>query len=245
MYHSELTLLKYSSNPDSEFAFLRVNENGECRLTLLSVLVQPSSPSFEFISSTPSITSVNVESDGCSWSNGLHRLINTTAVIVCTFSNPDRNLGTTDRSPPSITLWNVINHFATYSVRRPSTDPEHTSSFLSTSEREHEHGVIDDVMFAGVVEIMEEPPRVTALSSNIDATVYNFRASSSSSTKASIVPAQQAISYADAMETVAFDCRFDFEADHVNASRGVVYFPNAAAITSVSSSPHQVRLRSG
>ncbi|KAK2941572.1 hypothetical protein BLNAU_23518 [Blattamonas nauphoetae] len=73
-----------------------------------------------------------------------------------------------------------------------------------------------------------------SLKSNIDATVYNFRASSSSSTKASIVPAQQAISYADAMETVAFDCRFDFEADHVNASRGVVYFPNAAAITSVS-----------
>ncbi|KAK2958977.1 hypothetical protein BLNAU_5993 [Blattamonas nauphoetae] len=92
MDHSEL-ILHEPSNPDS--ALLQVHENGECRLTLLSILVQPSSPSFVFISaeggsvtiqtcsisSIPSTASFNEAPNVCSWSNGLLHLTNTTTVL--------------------------------------------------------------------------------------------------------------------------------------------------------------------
>ncbi|KAK2959039.1 hypothetical protein BLNAU_6055 [Blattamonas nauphoetae] len=77
MDHSELILLE-PSNPES--ALLQVNENGECRLTLLSIVVKSSSPSFVFILAEGG-TSFNEESDVCSWSNGLLHLTNTTTVL--------------------------------------------------------------------------------------------------------------------------------------------------------------------
>ncbi|KAK2945215.1 hypothetical protein BLNAU_19855 [Blattamonas nauphoetae] len=95
MHQSELSLFEPSSNTNTESVLLRVNENGECRLTLLSILVRSSSSSFVFISaeggsvtiqtcsisSTPFTHSINEDSDVCSWSNGLLHLSNTTTIL--------------------------------------------------------------------------------------------------------------------------------------------------------------------
>ncbi|KAK2943539.1 hypothetical protein BLNAU_21556 [Blattamonas nauphoetae] len=95
MIHSELTLFEPPSTTNTESVLLRVNANGECRLTLLAILVDPSSPSFVFISaehgtvtiqtcsisSTSSTASINEESFMCSWSNGLLRVSNSTTVL--------------------------------------------------------------------------------------------------------------------------------------------------------------------
>ncbi|KAK2961857.1 hypothetical protein BLNAU_3294 [Blattamonas nauphoetae] len=167
--------------------------------------------------------------------------------------------------PVNITLGNVNNHSDTFTCPVYFYDSEGSLSpsvhvrgggvpdlkWGETYEMiqvTNEDGPIDDVLFSGVVEIMEEPARVTSVTVRCTSEkafitlegihfppTFSFRFFVDVPTKAfSIVPAQHSISYFDEIEAVAFGDNYNFETNEIFTSIDGADIPHPTDVTSVS-----------